>query len=107
MLILVTVFSGCSTVTQYWTWGDDEPKDNQVAKEQYYSSVTYMDSDDVAILEKRKKDALYQMYVECNGKYEIKSENIEESATISISNGSGDSFKQNIKKGTIKFICSE
>ena len=107
MIMLITIFSGCSTVTQYWSWSDDETKEISVMEEEYYGVVTYIDSDDLAILEKRKKDALYQMYVECNGKYEIRSESIEDSATISISNVSGENFKQNIKKVTIRFICTE
>ena len=106
-IILTMIFSGCSTVTGYWPWGDEEPKEVPVIEEEYYGVVTYLDSDDPDVLEQRKKDALYQMYIECNGKYEIKSEEIEDSATISISNDSGENFKQDIKKVTIKFVCSE
>jgi hypothetical protein len=106
-MILTMIFSGCSTVTEYLQWGEDKPKEVLVVEEEYYGVATYIYSDDLAVLEKRKKDALNQMDAECNEKYEVKSENIEESATISISNSSGENFKQNIKKVTIKFICTE
>lgn len=106
-MILTMIFSGCSTVTEYLPWGDDESKEVPVVEEEYYGVATYIDSDDLAVLEKRKQDALNQMDAECNGKYEVKSETIEDSATISISNSSGENFKQNIKKVTIKFICTE
>ncbi|MCW8894740.1 MAG: hypothetical protein OQK48_06665 [Sulfurimonas sp.] len=111
-MILTIIFSGCSTVTEYWPWGEEKvaetvPVEVPVVTEEDYGYVSYIESGDAAIIDARKKDAYYQMYAECNGKYEIVDENSQESTTVSFSNPNGNDFNDNIKKVTIKFICPE
>ena len=110
-MILTTIFSGCSTVTHYWPWGEEEATEVAIeaptVTEEDYGYVSYVESGNADIIDARKKDAYYQMYAECNGKYEIVDENSEESTTVSFSNPNGNDFNDNIKKVTIKFICPE
>ena len=111
LALVVTVFSGCSTVTEYWPWGDEKAVETKseapALTEEDYGYVSYIESGDAATVDAKRKDAFYQMYAECNGKYEIVDENSEDSTTVSISNREGEDFNENIKKITIKFICPE
>lgn len=105
------LFSGCSTVTEYWPWSEDEkveskPKQTSLTEEDY-GYVSYIESGDAATIDAKRKDAFYQMYAECNGKYEVVDEKSEDVSTVSFSNREGDDFNENIKKITIKFICPE
>lgn len=111
VMIITILFSGCTSVVSYWPWGEDEPTEvpveAPVVTQEDYGYVSYVESGDAAIIDARKKDAYYQMYAECNGKYEIIDEKSEESTTVSFSNREGGEFNDKIKKVTIKFICPE
>ncbi len=111
LMISAILFSGCSAVIEYWPWNEDdgvEKKTEQTSlTEEDYGYVSYIESGDAATIDAKRKDAFYQMYAECNGKYEVVDEKSEDVSTVSFSNREGDDFNENIKKITIKFICPE